>query len=99
MQGVSSLTTQPTGGSTVALTSSVGTYTGAIIFSGGVADNYSFSYVAADVKDDEVEQRADATEVVELTTVFVAVVDSKEGGAEVEVVVDVVDVQIIGTGW
>ncbi len=49
MQGVSSLTTQPTGGSTVALTSSVGTYTGAIIFSGGVADNYSFSYVAADL--------------------------------------------------
>jgi len=48
--------------------------------------------VAADVKDDENEERADATEVVELTTVFVAVVDSKENGAEVEVVVDVVDV-------
>ncbi|MGA3296685.1 MAG: hypothetical protein ABSD41_04460, partial [Candidatus Bathyarchaeia archaeon] len=48
--------------------------------------------VAANVKDDEIEERADAAEVVELTTVFVAVVDSKEDGVEVEEVTDVVDV-------
>ena len=36
--------------------------------------------VAVDVKDVEIEERADATEVVELTTVFVAVVDGKEDG-------------------
>ena len=48
--------------------------------------------VAADVEDDEIEERADAAEVVELTTVFVGVVDSKEDGAEVEVIKDVADV-------
>lgn len=48
--------------------------------------------VAADVKDDENEERADAAEVEELTTVFVAVVDSKEDEVEVEVIKDVVDV-------
>ncbi len=48
--------------------------------------------VVADVKDDEIEERADAAEVVELATVFIAVVDSKEDGVEVEVVIDVVDV-------
>ena len=48
--------------------------------------------VAVDVKDVEIEERADAAEVVELTTVFVAVVDIKEDGAEVEEVTDVADV-------
>jgi len=42
------LDTKPTASTTVTQTSSVGTYTGAITVSGGVADNYTFSYVAAD---------------------------------------------------
>ncbi len=42
------LTTPPTAGTTVDLTTPVGVYTGAITVSGGVDENYAFTYVAAD---------------------------------------------------
>ena len=45
--GIADLTTAPTASTTVTVTSPVAVYTGAITVSGGVDENYSFSYVAA----------------------------------------------------
>ena len=44
---IADLTTAPTASTTVTVTSPVAVYTGAITVSGGVDENYSFSYVAA----------------------------------------------------
>ena len=45
--GIADLTTAPTAITTVTVTSPVAVYTGAITVSGGMDENYSFSYVAA----------------------------------------------------
>jgi gliding motility-associated-like protein len=45
--GIADLATAPTASTTVTVTSPVAVYTGAITVSGGVDENYSFSYVAA----------------------------------------------------
>src|SRR5690606_29216239 len=44
------LTTQPTAGTTVTVTSPVAVYSNAITVSGGVDENYDFTYVAANLE-------------------------------------------------
>ena len=46
--GIADLTTAPTAGTTVTVTSPVAVYAGAITLAGGMDENYSFSYVPAD---------------------------------------------------